>query len=183
MKKSSKRLVIDASVARACGDHQASSNVSKICRDVLDIVLEVCHRMVIDQKIIQEWDNQQSRYAEKWRVQMRKRGKTIVVPKNTDVNVFDRIVNAAETTDRPDVVEFVEAVAKDIHLIEAGLRSDLIVISLDKKAKANFEQISMQVGELANIEWINPELDTDVVGWLKAGAKNSSYPRLGSSSR
>ena len=68
--KVSKLLVIDASIARSCGAPNATFPTSKNCRDFLNAVLTICHRMVLTDDIKEEWDKHQSIYAKKWRSSM-----------------------------------------------------------------------------------------------------------------
>src|SRR6266568_2952163 len=68
--KVSRRLVIDASVARAAGGEGTTHPTSKHCRDLLQAVLTICHRVVLTPDITQEWNTHQSRFARLWRVSM-----------------------------------------------------------------------------------------------------------------
>jgi hypothetical protein len=68
--KVSKRLVIDASVARAAGGEDATYPISVYCRDFLEAVLDLSHRVVMTPDIRDEWNKHQSRYACIWRRQM-----------------------------------------------------------------------------------------------------------------
>ena len=59
---------------------------------------------------------------------------------------------------------------KDIHLIEAALSMDRIVVSLDEKAKFHFASLVVQLPDLNQIMWVNPVADETVIEWLKEGA-------------
>ncbi|HLG99155.1 MAG TPA: hypothetical protein VKX49_22785 [Bryobacteraceae bacterium] len=52
-KKISRRLVIDASVARSAT--MSNDSTSTACREFLQEVLRVCHRVVLTPEIEQEW--------------------------------------------------------------------------------------------------------------------------------
>src|SRR5215471_15279536 len=71
----SKRLVIDASVARAAGGEDADSPTAKYCRDFLKAVLSICHHVVMTPEISEEWKQHQSRFTSQWRVSMEARKK------------------------------------------------------------------------------------------------------------
>jgi hypothetical protein len=59
-----------------------------------------------------------------------------------------------------------DAILKDVHLIEAALRADRIVASLDDTARAMFH-----IAELNVITWVNPVSETTRIrAWLEAGA-------------
>ena len=58
------------------------------------------------------------------------------------------------------------AVLKDLHLIEAALQADRIVVSLDENARMLF-----QVQELDTIVWVNPVSEhSRMQSWLEQGA-------------
>jgi hypothetical protein len=66
-------------------------------------------------------------------------------------------------------------VKKDIHLIEASLATDKIVVSLDDNtARRFFTQAAKEVEELCELKaiaWVNPDkLEEDSINWLKSGA-------------
>jgi hypothetical protein len=54
-KKVSRRLVIDTSVARSAT--LAENPTSVACRRFLEVVLSVCHKVVLSRDIQQEWQN------------------------------------------------------------------------------------------------------------------------------
>ena len=58
--KDSKRLVIDASIARSAGGSKATVACSTHCRDFLKSVLEICHRIVMTPEMMSEKKNTQS---------------------------------------------------------------------------------------------------------------------------
>ena len=58
MTKQSRLLVVDASVLRAAGcsgDPQAG-----LCSQILQDIMQICHRVAISQEIADEWDKHQS---------------------------------------------------------------------------------------------------------------------------
>jgi len=71
-------LVIDASVARAAGD-VSMNPTSRNCREFLQTVLQICHRMALTAPIQEEWNRHQSRFARDWRTSMVARKKIEVV--------------------------------------------------------------------------------------------------------
>jgi hypothetical protein len=73
--KISRRLVIDASVARSSGGEAATYPTSKHCRDFLKATLKICHRVVMTPDIMEEWRAHQSGFARRWRVSMEARKK------------------------------------------------------------------------------------------------------------
>lgn len=72
-----------------------------------------------------------------------------------------------------------EAALKDMHLIEAALSTDLVVISKDDEARALFRRISNEVGQLKPVVWVNPVREEErAIEWLEGGAKNEQKRRL-----
>ena len=55
-RKFSKLLVIDASIGRAAGQRGSAHPASRACREFLDSVYGICHRMVVTPEIKAEWD-------------------------------------------------------------------------------------------------------------------------------
>jgi hypothetical protein len=65
-----------------------------------------------------------------------------------------------------------DAMLKDIHLIEAALKADKIVVSMDEAVRRYFHEATQKVGELRLIVWVNPcESEETPLEWLKDGAE------------
>lgn len=157
-KRKTKRLVIDTSVAKAAGESEHP--VSKYCRDFLKGVLEICHSLVMTQRISDEWKKHRSLFTAKWQ-------RVMVAKKKVDsINITQRedlqkeiISKAASKRDR-------EEMKKDLSLIEAALATDRIVVSLDEEAKKLFTEAARHVVRLKQIAWINPHQDNDAIECL-----------------
>lgn len=130
----SKRLVIDASVARAAGGEEATFPRSKYCRDFLKATLDICHRAVMTPEISEEWKPHRSNFARKWLVEMYGRRKVQYIKAVVDRDLRGRIEHvAACKTDKER-----DARRKDFLLIEAAVATDRTVISLDDIARTLF---------------------------------------------
>jgi len=167
----SKSLVIDASIARAAGrkDHP----VSKACRDLLEAVLKICHRVVITREIGAEWDRHQSYFTVQWRSSMNAR-KKVVRPDTLANDVLRTGISTSSLTE-----EGREAALKDTHLVEAALATGLAVVSNDETARALFRKIAHEIGLLKPIVWVNPVREEErAIEWLKGGAKDDKKRRL-----
>lgn len=168
----SKRLVIDASIARAAGETEHPT--SKRCRDFLRAVLRICHRLVLTPEIQEEWRRHQSDFTRKWRVQMYARKK--IDEPNPPLNEPLRTGIERTTT----AVNEQEAMLKDMRLIEAALNTDKVVVSLDERARTLFDRAGQTVEELRLILWLNPERpEESPLAWLEAGAKIERERQLG----
>jgi hypothetical protein len=176
--KVSRRLVIDASVARAAGGEEATYPTSKHCRDLLQAVLAICHRVVLTPDITREWNTHQSRFARLWRVSMAARKKVY----HTDISIDQELHNKIESSTASARKQ--EAMRKDMLLIAAVLRTDKTVVSLDDIARTHFAVASKAVGELRNIVRVNPGMAReDAITWLQNGAKPEKVFRLGFAAR
>ena len=172
--RNSKRLVIDADVAQASGDEDATDPRAVNCRDFLKEVMTQNHRIVMTRKISNEWKRHQSRFALEWRMSMdaRRRVDRIDPP---EYHEFQGKV--ASTTDNEDEIEVMQ---KDLHLLEAALETDKNVISLDETVRTLFAQTSQQVSEIRDIIWVNPErtIEEQPIEWLKNGASAEEHRKL-----
>jgi len=173
--KVSKLLVIDASVARAASGPDATYPTSVHCRDFLQAVLDICHRVVITPDIREEWNKHSSTFARKWRKTMVAKKKLVY---RADISAEEELCQKicgtiARETD-------LEAMLKDFRLIEAAMVADNTVISLDDKVRIIFDKAAERVGELRNVVWVNPD-DTEAqpIDWLENGAQPEKHLRLG----
>ncbi|MFL6276724.1 MAG: hypothetical protein ACJ74G_16165 [Blastocatellia bacterium] len=173
-KRVSKRLVIDASVARSSGDENAVFPTSKRCRDFLLATLDICHQAVMTEAIRDEWNRHQSRFARGWRVSMVARRKLHIIDVALDDHLRERIRRVAtRTQDR-------ETMLKDAHLLEAAIATDQVVISLDETVRVLFVTAAIRVGEIRRILWANPDkIEEDCVSWLERGARSERRRQLG----
>ena len=172
----SKRLVIDASVARSAGGEEATYPTSVHCREFLKAVLDICHKVVMTPDIREEWNKHQSEFARKWRSQMvaRRKFEFLDIPVNDDL--WEKIdILAGSNKHRAEMF-------KDLRLIEAALATDKTVISLDDKtARKFFGKAAVQVDELKDIVWVNPDKieEEKPIEWLENGAEAESDRILG----
>jgi hypothetical protein len=175
--KLSKILVIDASIARSCGQPEATYPTSVHCREFLEHVLSICHRIVMTPEIRDEWNKHASRFARSWMSQMIARKKLIAMPTlPIDSALWNLLEKLAETDkQRGDIV-------KDIHLLEAALATDQIIISLDEQtARKYFTQAAQTIETLQPITWVNPDKieKEQPIAWLLAGCPNEKNRTLG----
>jgi ABC-type iron transport system FetAB ATPase subunit len=72
------------------------------------------------------------------------------------------------------------AMLKDVHLLEAALATDEIVVALDETVRGLFIEAVISVGEIRNVVWVNPDrADEEPLIWLEGGAKPDKKRRLG----
>jgi predicted nucleic acid-binding protein len=170
VRKKAKRFVIDASIARAAGITEHPT--SKVCRDLLERVLDICHLMVITPEISREWKKEESIYASAWKSTMIAMKKTCYSCEVNDESLRSEVEKAASDE------KSLEIMLNDVHLIEAALKADRIIISLDDEARKLFSKLAKKVKRLKQVLWINPE-NADAIKWLIKGATLKSEHRLG----
>src|SRR5437016_1351946 len=144
----SRVLVIDASIARAAGDvsmHPTSRN----CREFLQAVLKLCHRMAMTEAIQAEWNKHQTRFARGWRTSMVARRKVEFIEVASHLSLEKRIERAVVDKYLAVIIE------KDRRLIEAALAAEKRVISLDDHVRKHLRDHRSKLPELRPICWVN----------------------------
>jgi hypothetical protein len=155
-------LVIDASVARAAGGEGAEHPTSRHCRDFLGAVLRICNHTVLTAAGLAEWKKHRSRFARLWLASMFAKRKVDAAGVGMDAALRGKILDTAASEKER------EAMAKDLHLLDAALKTDRIVVSLDDEALGIFARTSGRVGEIREIVWINPAKAAEgVIEWLE----------------
>ncbi|MEG4988102.1 hypothetical protein QUB08_20345 [Microcoleus sp. BR0-C5] len=172
--KVSKRLVIDACVARAAGGEDATDLTSVNCRNFLKAVLDISHRVVMTPDIKDEWNKHQSKSASIWLRRMVEKNKLCICDIAVDDDLWCQVEATAESQRKRDMM------AKDWRLVEAAIATDITVISLDNKVRKCFANAALQVDELKDIIWVNPaEIGEKTLDWLQNGAEPEIERSLG----
>ena len=167
MRTDPKRLVIDANVARSAGRRDTQNIESQHCHDFLDTMLKnTKHLIVITGAIEEEWLKHQSNFSRGWLALMYKRGRVC----NIEIPTGGRLrYKVARTTH--DEYEH-KAMLKDIHLLEAALRADRIVISQDERVRGYFHKAAQMVKAVTLVVWVNPCQESESpLAWLLSGAE------------
>ena len=174
LKKDSKRLVVDADVARAAGSTTAIHPLAINCRDFLIQLRLQNHQLVLSKELSEEWKRHQSRFARRWRLSMDAR-KRVVRTKNSEDNQLRNTITTTSSNNNE-----IEVMQKDIHLLEAALKTDMTVISLDQTVRTLFAKASQQVSVIRMIIWVNPNRisEEQPIVWLKSGAPPEVHRQL-----
>jgi hypothetical protein len=173
-KIASKRLVIDASIARAAGGRE--NPTSQRCTSFLTIVRDEGHRMVMTPDIYKEWQKHEARFAYRWRTSMvaQKQMAHFRTEAVFDQYLRDRI-DQTPTTDKDR-----REMLKDVHLLEAAIATDRIVTSLNERDRNRFASICDDVPQIRDVVWANPDKpEEQCIGWLKSGAPTEEFRQLG----
>lgn len=175
----SKLLVVDASVLHASGSKEAIHPVAANCRDILMIILDVCHRTAVTAAILEEWNRHQSRFARIWRRSMYARGKVVSVPTAECSDVHTALKQSQDLS-----ANQVSAAEKDLHLVAAARSADRTIISLDNAALAVFCKLTPVTGAIADLFWIDPVADLDRLRlWLETDGSPGPHWRIGSAGK
>jgi predicted NAD/FAD-dependent oxidoreductase len=173
MSKMSRRIVVDASVANSAGN--GTHPTSRMCREFLLDMMTICHKVVVSQEISLEWKNHASSFSITWLAAMRAKRKIVTVNPHVEGSFVVRIQNASGFTSQQ-----IAAMEKDLLLIAAALETDNLIASCDSKAKRLFAQAAVQIDDIKNIVWVNPNDEADRCGdWLKSGARHVPERSLG----
>lgn len=59
---------------------------------------------------------------------------------------------------------------KDLHLVQAALQTDRVIITLDHRARLGFEGLEGRVESIRRLRWLDPAREHDeIYRWLKGG--------------
>jgi hypothetical protein len=125
--------------------------------------------MVLTPPLIDEWRRHQSKFTREWRKSMHARRKIRTLEAQENMGLRERSLG-------PGIEEPLRQIrVKDLPLIEAALRADNIVASLDEEARQSF-----QIEELNVIIWVNPVKESRRMRlWLEQGAEPVAEWKLG----
>ena len=161
-----KRLVVNASVARAAGGEGATASVSINCTEFLESFRTECrHHIVMTPELAQEWNTHQSIFTATWLKSMIARRRFDYVEPLVNRVLRGKIEGTATGENE------VEAMRKDFHLLEAARETDQTIISLDEIIRGCFTRATQRVGEIRHIVWVNPDCkEEEPLVWIQNGA-------------
>jgi len=168
VRRRSRQLVVDASIAHSAGSLTATHPKPRRLREFLaEITRQPAYALVWTEAIAAEWRRHESPFALRWRVQMASSQRIVDVDGERDDDLREAIEAAIATT--PKGARIME---KDAHLVEAALATERTVTSCDDEARGWFARTAGGVRKLAKIVWVNPELPAEApIEWLRGGAK------------
>lgn len=142
-------VVVDTTVARAAGltDHPISS----ACREQLDRIRRICHKVLYSKAIGDEWRKHEGAYFRTWLRSMYSKKKVI---NSGSASTHIQVSSITELTEKER-----EALEKDLHLIEAACQGNGIIVTLDKRIEEIWEKLPQKVRTARPITWIDPLKD------------------------
>ena len=173
--RDAKRLVVNASVARAAGGVEATASVSISCTEFLETFRDECpHHVVMTPELSEEWDENQSKFAATWLRSMIARKRFDYEDPPVNQALRDEIEGTATRETE------IEVMRKDFHILEAARETDQTIISLDETIRQLFARAAQGVGEIRDIVWVNPERteEEEPIEWLKNGAPPDDHRKL-----
>jgi hypothetical protein len=169
----SRRIVIDASVARSAGSGENANELSGPCRAVLNVVSDL-HLVVFSLECSREWNRHQRDFARRWRRRMVARKRVVFLGETEDPSLREELTGSCNSANDK------KAIRKDAHLIEAAFRTDRIVISRDDTVRTLFRRSCQTIRQVREVLWANPEVEEEqVASWLQDGARDEPARRLG----
>lgn len=164
------RLVIDTSIFRAASERPSADPRGQTCSDLLHRILTICHHVAFAPEARDEWNRHRSRFAMTWRRAMTARKKLHFLEEACrDDELRDVCRQLFEDDDAPGSWDEVE---KDLHLVEAALVTDKVVLSVDRRIHECLAWVASQRGarSLQGLRWLDPVEDEGKVGRLLAGS-------------
>lgn len=169
----SKRLVIDTVIFGAAGGPDAEGR-AKTCFDVLTTVRQADHRLVLSPDLWDEWRRHRSTSSRAWLTSMYARRNVIIINDVTHPSLRTKFARLKLSNKEHEAAE------KDLHLLEAALAADKIVLSMDEIVRDIFSRATSRVSECRRVIWVNPERAREAcIEWLIAGAPFELHRCLG----
>ncbi len=163
--------MIDASIAGLSGE---ASPRGDNCRGFLDSVRDCKHRIVMIAAIAIEWRHHAARFSRTWLTSMWGRRQVDQIDVAPNEWLRTKLDQAYPSDKRR------QAVAKDVHLVEAALETDRTIASRDEKARSLLIAAVPHVKLLGTVMWVNPVNDHEnCVQWLQGGAAVEPDRQLG----
>lgn len=164
-----RHAIVDANVVGAAtADDDASDLRGVACRDALRALRAGSLHIVLTAFLRYEWSCHASGYAREWHRYMAERSRTC----EENWEFYD--------THLRDRVKRVVCSDEDMHLIEAAIATNGVIISSDNRARKRFKRAAAIVTELASIAWVDPTRPTDSpIEWIEDGAPEERGRLLG----
>ncbi len=144
------RVVIDASIARSCGETE--DPVSRLSRKLLEEIYNRKSKLILHKDLKREYENHASNFFIKWQSSM-------IAKKQFSV------CQECELEELRDVIQAIDSpktkreLIKDVHLVEIAIENDKIIFSRDDNAKNYFFGISNEYTPIKTLMWNNPVTD------------------------
>lgn len=163
-------IVVDADVSRSSADPSDSPRALACARALMAIRGCESLHIAFEDKLKQEWQEHQGRFARKWLLSMHARRRVTLhasIPAWTALRI---VLTGLPARARA-------AAEKDLHLVELARHDGWMLVSLDDTARRIFAQACSGCTELGQLAWANPTV-AGTLSWLMDGTKQAG-PCLG----
>lgn len=162
-------MVVDASVARQCGNVTQVNDLSKSCREALRLIESGGIKVVISTSLRREWRQHASRYAWQWLTDMVSRDRAVAVAPERHAGLRASLATLSGENRRE--------VEKDLLLTEAALEAGQRVLSRDDAQRRLLRSLVPEVPDLSPVHWVGPQ-HPQCLPWLEAGAPDDRVLQL-----
>lgn len=161
-------VVVDSSVARACGRGKLGANSpAPQCVAALKAISGADLRTAMSLELKEEWGRHAGEYARRWLSNMIARKRFMfsgaVWAGSADL---ERAADALSSSER-------RAVIKDAHVVALAMSVGRRVLSLDDEQRRLLSKLAPVVTLLKSLHWVNP-VRAGAIDWLRAGAAERS---------
>ena len=161
-------FVIDASVSRVADRRRAHEGMPGASASfiLLMSVMEHCRGFAASASVLREWERNESPAGARWRQDMALRDKFILedVPPDTELRDGIRCLRHVSDSEK-------DIMLKDVHLIEAALAFDRMILSWDRQARLHFLRCASLHHLFKGVIWISPdECGGRFKRWIRLGA-------------
>ncbi|GGK96998.1 hypothetical protein Sme01_35330 [Sphaerisporangium melleum] len=173
MTKMSRRLVVDASVARAAGTTENPTSV--LCREFLLAISKVGHKLVMTREIGAEWRKHRSNFAVIWFASMQRRNKILrLTPEGDLLAALLAALDDMELSEKNK-----SAIRKDLLLVVAAEAADGSIASLDDRMRKLLGHFADEAKVVGSMVWVNPARpEEEACRWLEAGARTEDSRKI-----
>lgn len=158
-KVASQWIVVDATVLKGASSTDGGPPRGVACRRALLAILDICHRAVVSPALEKEYQDNPSKFGQKWRVAMMRRN-MIVRTLAKETGRARGWMQSPVFTERERPIA-----AKDLHLVLAAWEKEAVILSGDDTSRALFARLA----DLKDLGWARMTGD-DVLAWLEGGA-------------
>lgn len=121
-----------------------------------------------------EWKKHQTVLAQKWLATMIAKKRRVHLKDITQPELREQLASACEDPAK------LQAMEKDLLLVEAALATDQCVVSCDNKVRRYLAETCEQVPVFQGILWVNPIVEEELAcEWITEGAKYEKHRMLG----
>ena len=175
----SKTIVVDTNIYQGASppyEQGTYINSPNHCRQILEAILEICHKVVFNDLSVTEWNNHvASKFTNLWLGNMRRRGKVVAL--SSEYNRFSTLL--VSNRDKIEQVRYPH-IEKDAFLFDLALATDKIIISQEKRMVkhiiANPDLFAEQLTEINYaLLTADPAEHTVLIDWLHNHCKTPDY--------